>query len=111
MVYSRCSSDFALKVLSESVHIFLDGSFKFSPKGSHQVYRIFALVRETYCLPVVTLVMKRRQRSDYEEAFGQILGLIEDNELVLNTQFAHFDHESAAVLAFRQVLNSIQVSC
>jgi hypothetical protein len=63
------ASDSELRMLSESSELFLDGNFKFRPIGSQQVYRVFALVRGTFCLPVITAVMNQRKKSDYKELF------------------------------------------
>lgn len=62
-------SNAALSFLAGVGDLFLDGTFKYSPDGYMQVYRICKLVEGSFCLPVITITMKRRRTKDYEAAF------------------------------------------
>lgn len=96
------SSPFLLELFQRCDEVFLDGTFHYRPQGYQQLYRVFGLIEETVCVPIFTLIMSGQTENDYQTVFNEISKLIDDEPIFAHT--AHFDHEIAAVKAFRRTL-------
>ena len=53
------------KLLRKTKRIVCDGSFKFSPKGVYQTYRVFGFVKDTHAVPLVTILLNGKRRRLY----------------------------------------------
>jgi hypothetical protein len=58
-----------LKALSRSTELFLDGTFKYAPKKSTQLYTVYGLIKKTKCVPVVHAVMFTKTKKAYKKLF------------------------------------------
>jgi hypothetical protein len=62
-------SQLQLEALCEADELFIDGSFKYAPKGYVQIYRIYALLRGTKCVHAANIVTKSEMKDMYKRAF------------------------------------------
>jgi hypothetical protein len=58
-----------LRALSRSSELFLDGTFKYRPKGSLQMYTLYGMIKQTKCIPVAQVVMFAKTKKAYKKLF------------------------------------------
>uniref|UniRef100_A0A1I7ZFF1 MULE domain-containing protein n=1 Tax=Steinernema glaseri TaxID=37863 RepID=A0A1I7ZFF1_9BILA len=94
-------SPYGSALLKRSEHIICDGTFKFAPQGTTQIYRIFGLIGGE-ATPFATALMTRKREQDYELLWTHVRSALDESSAVFNIRFAHFDSEVAAVKAFQR---------
>ncbi|KAH7720000.1 hypothetical protein AAVH_12532 [Aphelenchoides avenae] len=58
--------------------IVCDGSFKYAPRNTYQVYRIFGFVSDTHCVPLVTAVLTGKSEEIYDKMWGAVANVLPD---------------------------------
>uniref|UniRef100_A0A915DRE2 Uncharacterized protein n=1 Tax=Ditylenchus dipsaci TaxID=166011 RepID=A0A915DRE2_9BILA len=53
-------------LLFNCTHLICDGTFKYSPKGTTQIYRIFVFIRQTHSMPLVTVLLTEKTKVLYK---------------------------------------------
>uniref|UniRef100_A0A914H579 Transposase n=1 Tax=Globodera rostochiensis TaxID=31243 RepID=A0A914H579_GLORO len=94
------SSPRQLALIKKSATIVSDGTFKMSPKGIFQVYRVFGFVGQTYALPLVTALMRGKTGVIYSRFWTKLREELNGVPGDLLISLANFDCEPASVNAF-----------
>uniref|UniRef100_A0A915EJ80 Conserved oligomeric Golgi complex subunit 5 n=1 Tax=Ditylenchus dipsaci TaxID=166011 RepID=A0A915EJ80_9BILA len=90
-------------------HIISDGTFKYAPRGTMQIYRIFGLIRQLHATPLVTVLMKRKTSILYRRMWEKVHEALLTINLVSNVFFANFDAEVAAYTTFVEVFREVML--
>lgn len=113
-------------MLQHCQHIISDGSFKYSPLGSNQIYRVFGLIRGTHATPLVTVLLKKKTKEVYKKMWEKrklrlsyleityLIFLVKETManregVVHSIQFASFDAEKAAYTSFAETFPGVKV--
>lgn len=92
--------------------IISDGTFKYRPSGTYQIYRIFGLVgaNETHSTPLVTTLMSGKTRALYDLMWTTIRRELDTVQGDYNFEQANFDFERAAISSFRNVFRGKKIT-
>lgn len=99
------ATDEELRVLCEVDTLFMDGTFKTSPKLFMQLYVIHSILGNT-TVPTVYSYLERKNRDTYNELFTAINNACHQRQLVFNPQNIHIDFEDAVIKAWRAVMGA-----
>lgn len=67
------SSPGQLNLLKKCTHIISDGTFKYAPKGTFQIYRVFGLIRGLHATPLVTSLFKGKPGILYKKMWEKCM--------------------------------------
>jgi len=116
-----------LYYFGRSKEIVCDGNFKYKPAGceAYQVYRIFGFIKQIHSVPLVTVLLKKKDERTYRkmwrkcELFHFFVLLIKfcilvaqalvDNGIRLRLEYAHFDNEPAVYNSFKRQFPDVQI--
>uniref|UniRef100_A0A915EHB4 Uncharacterized protein n=1 Tax=Ditylenchus dipsaci TaxID=166011 RepID=A0A915EHB4_9BILA len=59
-------------LLKNCTHIISDGTFKYAPLGTKQIYRVFGLIRGTHATPLVTALLKKKTKEVYKKMWMKV---------------------------------------
>ena len=89
-----------LRHLSNSAHIFVDGTFKMCPKHFVQIYIFHAFVNNQYVACVFCLLPNKKEKT-YKAMIDLILELAASNSIAITPTVIHADLEIAPMNAFQ----------
>jgi len=112
-----------LILLLNCSHLISDGTFKYAPKGTKQIYRIFGLIKQTHATPLVTVLMTGKSKVLYKRMWQKgkqdlwyiwnVFILVKEALLEINIvhsiRFANFDAEIAAYSSFSEVFPGVAI--
>jgi hypothetical protein len=100
----------ALKMLCESDHIFLDGTFKSCPSPFAQLYSIHthsSVLKGT--LPLLYTLLPNKTKDVYTSFFNELRTAAVKNDLVLNPRYVTVDFEQGAIRSLKTVFPNASV--
>uniref|UniRef100_A0A915E1A9 MULE transposase domain-containing protein n=1 Tax=Ditylenchus dipsaci TaxID=166011 RepID=A0A915E1A9_9BILA len=103
------SSPRQLQLLSNCSHLICDGTFKYAPKGTKQIYRVFGLIRGIHATPLVAVLLKQKSKEVYKKMWQKVKEALLNLVVVDSIQFANFDAEIAAYSSFQDVFPGVAV--
>ena len=104
-------TDDCLKSLCESNDVFMDGTFKTSPKLFMQLYVLHGSLGET-TVPLVYAYLERKDAEIYNELFTVLSNECAARNLAFAPPFVHIDFEDAVIKSIRAVIGVIpEIQC
>uniref|UniRef100_A0A915CR83 MULE transposase domain-containing protein n=1 Tax=Ditylenchus dipsaci TaxID=166011 RepID=A0A915CR83_9BILA len=97
-----------LNLLRNCENIICDGTYKYAPDGSLQIYRIFGLVRGSHSTPLVTVLLRGKKKEVYKRMWTKVKEAL-DKLGRMKMKYANFDAESGAYGSFSQIFSDVLV--
>ncbi|XP_035828362.1 uncharacterized protein LOC101848779 isoform X1 [Aplysia californica] len=102
------SSPDNLRLLSQSNHIFGDGTFKTAPQHFYRLYILHAFSNGVY-VPCVFFLLPDKKQKTYEQMLHHLISSCANFNLTINPEAIHLDSEKAMHTAVKEIWPQVSI--